>query len=174
MFTPDSAMVLAWPERLLGVQRRELEDLMKSEANKTVMLLGRLLIATIFFMNAFGVVDQARPAQEMAAHGVPLFAIAPLLWAGRITQFVGAVLLLFPDRLAAIGSFLLAAFLVPATLIAHDFWAATGDFRQAQLVGFLKNLAILGALGVVGAHFLAKPSAKRTDPEPAGTEKRNG
>ncbi len=147
---------------------------MESEANKTVMLVGRLLIATIFFMNALGVVDQTRPAQEMAAHGVPLFAITPMLWAGRITQFIGAVLLLFPNRLAAIGSFLLAAFVVPATLIAHDFWAATGEFRQAQLVGFLKNLAILGGLGVVAAHFLAKPSAKRTDPDPAGTGKKNG
>lgn len=128
---------------------------MRSDGNKTLMLVGRLLIATIFFLNAFGIVDQARPAQEMAAHGVPSFAIAPMLWAGRITQLIGAVLLLLPNRLAAVGSFMLIAFLVPATLIAHDFWAASGDFRQAQLVGFLKNLAILGALGVVAAHFLS-------------------
>lgn len=147
---------------------------MLSEANKAVMFVGRLLIATIFFMNAFGVVDQARPAQEMASHGLRAFAITPMLWAGRITQFIGAVLLLLPNRLAAVGSLVLIAFLVPATLIGHDFWAATGDFRQVQLVGFLKNLAILGGLGVVAAHSLAKRSAKRIDPEPAGTAKKSG
>src|SRR6266851_395370 len=102
---------------------------MKSDANKTVMLVGRLLISAIFFMNAFGVVEQARPAQEMASHGLPAFAITPMLWAGRITQFIGAVLLLLPNRLAAVGSLVLIAFLVPATLIGHDFWAATGNFR---------------------------------------------
>jgi putative oxidoreductase len=132
---------------------------MLSEANKTLMLVGRLLIATIFFMNAFGVVDQARPAQEMTAHGVPAFAIVPMLWAGRIAQLIGGVLLLFSNRVAVVGSFVLAAFLIPATLIGHDFWAATGDFRQAQLVGFLKNLAILGALVVIAAHNL-RPSEK--------------
>jgi putative oxidoreductase len=128
---------------------------MKSDANKTVMLVGRLLISAIFFMNAFGVVDQARPAQEMASHGLPAFAITPMLWAGRITQFIGAVLLLLPNRLAAVGSLVLIAFLVPATLIGHDFWAATANFRQGQLVGFLKNLAILGALVVIAAHYFS-------------------
>ena len=147
---------------------------MKSDANKTVMLVGRLLIATIFFMNAFGVVDQTRPAEEMASHGLPAFAITPMLWAGRIAQLIGAVLFLLPNRLAAVGSLVLIAFLVPAPLIGHDFWTATGNFRQAQLVGFLKNLAILGALAVVGAHFLAKPSARRTDPDLAGATKKNG
>jgi putative oxidoreductase len=37
-------------------------------------------------------------------------------------------------------------FLVPATVIAHNFWTYHGAELQAQLVNFSKNLAILGGL----------------------------
>jgi putative oxidoreductase len=47
------------------------------------------------------------------------------------------------ERLAALA---LAAFLVPASVMAHDFWAYHGAECQGQLVNFTKNLAMLGGL----------------------------
>jgi putative oxidoreductase len=42
---------------------------------------------------------------------------------------------------------MLIAFLVPATLVAHDFWQAAGTLDYVpQLLQFLKNTAMTGGL----------------------------
>jgi putative oxidoreductase len=41
---------------------------------------------------------------------------------------------------------LLAAFLVPVTLIFHGFWNYVGAEQQMQMANFLKNIAIMGGL----------------------------
>ncbi|GAB4215473.1 MAG: DoxX family protein [Roseiflexaceae bacterium] len=115
-------------------------------------LLGRLLIVVIFFLNATGVVDQARPAREMAEFGVPPALIPPAMLVGRSLQLLGglAVLTGFYPQLGALA---LIAFLVPATVIAHHFWDRTGAERQIQLANFLKNLAMIGGLVLVAARW---------------------
>jgi len=46
-----------------------------------------------------------------------------------------------------IAALLLITFLVPATLIVHDFWRAVGTpVYVSQLLQFLKNTAITGGL----------------------------
>ena len=129
---------------------------MTSELSPILSFAGRLLISAIFFLNAFGVIDQSRPAQELASHGIPSFAVTPMVWAGRITQCIGGILLLSSRRFAAVGSIMLVAFLIPATLAAHDFWASPADLRAAQFVQFCKNAAIIGGLMVTSAMFIAK------------------
>jgi len=110
--------------------------------------LSRFLLALIFLLNGLGVIDQTRGAQELAGHGVPMGLVPMLMIGGRILQLVAGVALLFGvrERLAALA---LAAFLVPATLAAHDFWAYRGPELQAQLVNFSKNVAMLGGLLLV-------------------------
>ncbi|MCS7271144.1 MAG: DoxX family protein, partial [Gemmataceae bacterium] len=44
---------------------------------------------------------------------------------------------------------LLIVFLIPATVIFHNFWAFEGQEQQMQMIMFLKNLAILGGLLLV-------------------------
>jgi putative oxidoreductase len=107
--------------------------------------VSRALIALIFLLNGFGVIDQSRAAQEMVEHGAPQQLAQLLVMAGRIAQILAGLALLvgFRERWAASILFL---FLVPATLIAHNFWASSGAQFQAQLVNFSKNLAILGGL----------------------------
>src|SRR5260370_28673762 len=102
---------------------------MTSELSPILSLAGRLLISAIFFLNAFGVIDQLRPAQELASHGIPSFAVTPLVWAGRITQCIGGILLLSSRRFAAVGSIALTAFLIPATFAAHDLLASPPGLR---------------------------------------------
>ncbi|HKC51059.1 MAG TPA: hypothetical protein VKF60_09720 [Myxococcota bacterium] len=58
------------------------------------------------------------------------------------------------ERTAALA---LAAFLGPATAVAHGLWSAEGAELQPQLANFLKNVAIAG-----GRLFVAfRPDAAR-------------
>src|SRR5207245_1814736 len=77
--------------------------------------LSRFFLALIFLLNGLGVIDQARGAQELAGHGVPMSLVPLLMIGGRILQVVAGVALLLGvrERLAALA---LAAFLIPATL----------------------------------------------------------
>lgn len=117
-------------------------------------LVCRSMIALIFFMNAFGVVNQERSAHELVLAGAPEQLAPLLIRAGQVAQAIGGVLLLFPKRLAVlIGALLLAGFMVPATLTAHAFWSATPDMYSAQLTNFLKNTAIVGSVLTVAGYF---------------------
>ncbi len=46
---------------------------------------------------------------------------------------------------------MLALFLVPVTLIFHDFWAFDGQELQNQMPHFMKNITIIGGLLTVAA-----------------------
>jgi putative oxidoreductase len=83
--------------------------------------IGRTALALIFLFNALGIVDQTRPAHELAAHGTPAALVPTLIMAGRALQLVAGITLVigWHERIAAL---LLALFLIPATLTAHDFW----------------------------------------------------
>src|SRR2546428_1049720 len=107
--------------------------------------IGRTALALIFLFNALGIVDQTRPAHELAAHGAPAALVPTLIVAGRVLQLAAGIALLigWHERIAAL---LLTLFLIPATLAAHDFWASHGPEFQGQLVNFLKNFAIFGGL----------------------------
>jgi putative oxidoreductase len=47
------------------------------------------------------------------------------------------------------GALALICFLIPASLIFHNFWAFTGAEQRMQMINFLKNLAIMGGLLLV-------------------------
>ena len=121
--------------------------------------IGRAALALIFLFNALGVVDQTRPANELAAHGAPAALVPALIVGGRALQLVAGTALVigWHERVAALA---LALFLFPATLTAHDFWAYHGPELQGQLVNFLKNVAILGGLCFVAFHLRG---ARETD-----------
>jgi putative oxidoreductase len=48
-----------------------------------------------------------------------------------------------------LGVAALIVFLIPATLIFHPFWQASGMERMGQMINFMKNLAIMGGLLIV-------------------------
>jgi putative oxidoreductase len=118
--------------------------------------IGRGALALIFLLNGLGVVDQTQAANELVAHGAPAALVPLLMTSGRVLQVVaGAALVVgWHERVAAL---VLALFLVPATLTAHDFWAYRGAELQGQLVNFLKNVAMVGGLCFVA--FRAAPAA---------------
>lgn len=115
-----------------------------------LLVCARVLLAVVFLLNGFGVINQAIPAKEMMEQGVPP-AIVPLaMFAARFLEIVagfGLVFGIFP-RWSALWLF---AFLVPATFVSHSFWLAAGTPQfQGQLINFCKNMAIWGGLIFVG------------------------
>ncbi|HVA58114.1 MAG: DoxX family protein [Gemmatimonadaceae bacterium] len=109
-----------------------------------LFLGGRVLYGGFFLMAG---VNHFRRAGTMAPYtgskGVPAPRLAVLV-SGLVIVLGGlSVILGFHP---AWGVLLLTVFLVPTTLLMHNYWAATdGAARQADLTHFMKNTALLGA-----------------------------
>ena len=58
---------------------------------------------------------------------------------------------------------------VPTTLAAHRFWELQGEEKQQQMIGFLKNAAILGGLVFAALDTGGRPSVFWTGKQAAGT-----
>ena len=70
--------------------------------------------------------------------------LAPtLLVVGTIIEILGGLLVLLGIQVR-FGAFILCVFLIPVTLLFHNFWALTGTEQQVQIAMFLKNLSIFG------------------------------
>jgi len=113
-------------------------------------LVGRILLAAIFLVSGFAkLTDTAGTAAHMAGVGIPAPEILALV-AGT-AEIVGALAILigFLTRPAAIG---LILFMIPTTLLFHNFWAFEGEEVKLQMINFLKNLTIIGGLSLLVAH----------------------
>ena len=117
------------------------------------LVLGRVLFGLIFIWAAPSHFAPAEIAAA-AAHGV-LFpkVLVPL---SGLLSFLGGVSVVSGYR-ARLGAWLLILFLVPVTIVMHDFWHATNPaMAQMQLVNFMKNLSLLGG-ALVFTYFGAGP-----------------
>ncbi len=113
-------------------------------------LLGRVCIALIFLISGAGkAADLPGTAAYMTSKGIPSASV--LLLGALVCEFGGATLVLLGFR-ARLGAFLLLLFLIPTTFIFHNFWAATGAEATAQMLQFLKNVAIMGGLLLLCAY----------------------
>ena len=111
---------------------------------KYMMLIGRLLFAQIFILSSFNHFKSS--TIESLASKVPYAEILiPLSGAMALLGGISIVL----GYKAKFGGFLIALFLIPVTVLMHDFWNAAPTAYGMQLVNFEKNLAMLG-----GAIFL--------------------
>ena len=107
-------------------------------------LVGRILMAVIFVISGAGkVANFGGTAKYMAGHGVPLTELALIITI--IIELGGAAMLIlgWKARLAAGVLFL---WLIPVTLMFHNFWAAPAEQHMVQQIMFLKNLAIMGGM----------------------------
>ncbi len=77
-------------------------------------------------------------------------------------EFLGGLSILF-NFWPRLGAFVLLVFLLPTTVIFHQFWFLDGANRDLQFVLFLKNLAIMGGLLYVIAFGGSSSSKKRID-----------
>jgi putative oxidoreductase len=118
-----------------------------------LVLVGRILYALIFVMAGPGHFT-ANTIAYAASKGVPLAAIAVPL-SGIIAMAGG--LSIAAGYKATWGGWLIVLFLVPVTVMIHNFWAMTDpNMAQVNQIMFMKNLSMLGAALLI-AHFGSGP-----------------
>jgi len=136
------------------------------------LLGGRLGLSIIFLVSGLGKLATWRATAAYAgARNVPEI----LLVVATALELLGALFLLagWKTRWSAVA---LLVFLVPVTLVFHNFWAQQGVEVQSELVHFLKNVAIGGGLFAVlgagpgGFSLDARFSRGAAKPETRGAE----
>jgi len=107
-------------------------------------LIGRIFISLVFLWSGISSVLHFEEAvQLLEAHSVPSAGIIAII--ACIVEFVGGISLLLGFK-ARWGAGLLFLFLIPATLMFHDFWMFDGQEGHLQKLIFMKNIAIMGGL----------------------------
>src|ERR1700676_4731959 len=112
---------------------------------------GRVLLCTIFLMAAVGnkIPHFSDVAKFMESAGVP----APqLLLVGAIAFLVVGSVSVIVGYKARVGAALLFTFLVLASFYFHAFWKVEGQAQQEQMVHFMKNLSMMGAMLFITAN----------------------
>ena len=132
----------------------------------TIMLVGRLLVAAIFFVSGIAkLINTDATVGHMEQHGIPEAHTLALV--AGIAEVAGALALTFGflTRLGAVG---LILFLVPTTFIFHAFWAVPAAEQKMQMISFLKNLGLIGGLMFLVANGAGRYSldAKRRRVKP--------
>ena len=121
--------------------------------NYFFVLVGRILYSSIFIMAAPGLISNKMSGYAMS-QGVPMASL--LVPIAGILVLLGGLSVLFGYK-AKLGAWALIVFLVPVTLMMHNFWAMS-DPEQAQMqqIHFMKNISLLGAALMI-AHFGSGP-----------------
>lgn len=117
---------------------------MNASSASPVPLLGRLLISAVFISSGVSkVVAFSMMTGFAAAKGMPLPAVAIGLAAA--IEILGGLAVLTGLQ-AKVAAWILVVYLIPTTLIFHNFWTLQGADRMDAQGHFLKNLAIMGGL----------------------------
>ncbi|MBI5274424.1 MAG: DoxX family protein [Chlamydiales bacterium] len=108
---------------------------------KYVVLIGRILFSSIFIIKS---IDHfSKESINYAANsGVPLATI--LVPIAGIIAFLGGISILLGYK-ARLGAWLIIIFLIPTTLMMHQFWSI-GDVYDAMMhqYCFMKNVSMIG------------------------------
>jgi putative oxidoreductase len=118
---------------------------MSATLQGALSLAGRIMLSTIFLMSAVGkkVPDFNGTAGYMESVGMP--APALMLVGAIVFLIVGSVSVIVGYH-ARIGAALLLVFLVLATYYFHAFWKLEGKEAQDEMIQFMKNLSMAGAM----------------------------
>ena len=110
-----------------------------------LLLISRIIVGGFFVYSGINhFIGFAMMTQYAKMKGVPFPAVA---------QAVTGLMLLLGGLSIALGAYpivgilLLVAFLIPVSLVMHDFWKLTDpQLRMADKVNFMKNMALAGAI----------------------------
>jgi putative oxidoreductase len=118
-----------------------------SRAFELLAPAGRVLFGLIFLLSSIGHFS-AQTIDFAAAQGVPgANVLVPL---SGVLALLGSLSVMLGYK-TRYGATLLVLFLVPVTLMMHDFWTiADPMMRQMERVSFLKNMSMLGGALLLG------------------------
>jgi len=144
---------------------------MTNQFNHFVALIGRFIVGAFYLyygINNF--VDFAGMSGYAAYKGVPMPGVAVIV--GAILLLIGGVSILVGYRPVA-GITALVLFLLPVTMLMHNFWTITDpQMRMIEQGLWMRNMALAGAALCFLAiprpwlwsldHLLAQPGANRS------------
>jgi putative oxidoreductase len=110
-----------------------------------ISIIGRVLLSAIFLLSAVGnkIPHFNDVAKIMETAGVPS---PQILLPGAIVFLIVGGLSVALGYMARFGALLLLVFLVLATYYFHAFWKLEGQEQQMQMIEFMKNTALGGAM----------------------------
>jgi putative oxidoreductase len=119
---------------------------------KILNLLARIFLGAVFLMTAAGhlVPEFNKVVESMDARGVPL---PQAMLAGAVVVLLAGSLSIIIGFFARIGAALLFVFLGMASYFIHPFWLESDvHLRENEMIHFLKNIALMGAMLLMMAH----------------------
>ena len=118
------------------------------------LLVARVLLAPLFLYSGTGKVLAFSYTASRLPGGAE--GLGALLTAGSIAVELGCGLAVLLGLFARPAAAILIPFTIAATLMFHNFWAAPEAQVTAQTINFLKNLGLIGLMGLI-ASFGAGP-----------------
>lgn len=118
--------------------------------NKFGPLVGRILLALIFLWSGVGkIAGFAGTAGYMASKGLPMAEALLIL---TIVIEIGGALMIILGWKAKLGTAALFLWMIPVTVVFHNFWAAPADQQMIQQIMFMKNLTMMGGMLLLMAY----------------------
>lgn len=109
-----------------------------------LLISGRILFGVFFIMSGInhfmnvGMMSGYAGSKNVPAPGLAVIGTGVMLVAGGLSVLLGF--------LPIVGLLLLVLFLVPTSVLMHNFWTVQDPMqRAAEQVNFLKNIALTGA-----------------------------
>ena len=122
---------------------------MNPAGQSNMMLVGRVMVSAIFLV--FGIrklIAVAGTAGYFAKLGFPMPDV--MVWVAILIEVGGGALLLLGWQTRRVA-WLLIAFTVIATLMAHRYWEFDAAQYANQMTHFFKNVAMVGGLLYIAA-----------------------
>jgi putative oxidoreductase len=122
---------------------------MIDSSTTVIFVVGRLVMSVFFLLSGVTKIARNKMMVEYAvSRKLPMPRAAIALAA--LIELAGGIFVLagFYTRIAAA---ILIVYLIPTTLIFHNFWAVAGAEKQNQGVHFMKNMAIMGGLLILAS-----------------------
>jgi uncharacterized membrane protein YphA (DoxX/SURF4 family) len=122
---------------------------------ETILLyFGRILFGGYFAysgFNHFKMLDMMSGYAKSKGAPLPKLSVA---FSGLLL-LIGGLSVLF-NILPSVGFVSLALFLIPVTFIMHAFWKVQDPMaKMHEMINFMKNIALLGAVLILLAHAFA-------------------
>ena len=122
---------------------------MSDSSGSVVPLVGRILISVIFILGGIGKIGAFGMYTGIVRAGhLPLPQISLII--AIILELLGGLAIL-TGFYAKLTAWILFLYLIPTTLLFHNFWAYQGAERIDNIIHFQKNLAIMGGLLLLAA-----------------------
>jgi putative oxidoreductase len=117
---------------------------MANSSSSVVPFLGRILISVIFIVAGIQkIVGFSMFTGYVAASRLPLPKVS--LAIAIAIELLGGLAIL-AGLYTRFTAWIIFLYLIPTTLLFHDFWAYQGAARIESQINFEKNLAIMGGL----------------------------